>query len=320
MTTANKTTDARGWLVQRSDKLAQWIDPKESTLTPSQLINIAAKYVAENPEYNNPETIKSIYVALIAAAQLGLEPDTPAKEAYFVPFYDKVKKAHIVTLMPGFQGIIKLVLATGLITEIRSRVVYENEHFEADYGTHKYLEHKPKLCDPGKPVGVYSICRYASGDVDFEIAPWSDVEKVRVPNSPAWKTWPEEMAKKFAIKRHAKQLPMSQAAVRAISFDNELSAPSPRMIDVDPGPSPLASRLAARSKDREEEAPAVTVGTNATGANQEKPATKKATKKPASKSAVIGECALCGTEAELGKGNICALCSEAVEGEEATNP
>lgn len=271
---------ANDWLLGRSDSLAKWC-VEGSGLDALTLVRVGTMVVQREEKFHDPKTWPSLYIALITAAQLGLEPAGPMSEAYILPYWDAKAGTFLAQLQPGYRGLIKLMTQGGTIKTVRSHVVHENDVFRMALGSKMEVVHEP--CwkgDPGPPVAVYSIVKYHDGDEDYELAPWSDVQKARESSkgkSPAWDKWPEQMARKFIIKRHANQLPLSPVAKKAVTIDNidamqgaaletqhvidDQNVLDINLIEAPPEPkeqSRLAGKLSGRSKGRtkvEAEAP-----------------------------------------------------------------
>ena len=282
MTNENKAIEAsqkpqhpavqvKHWLNQRSDALAEWCSESVDPLT---LIRVGSRLVAKEAKFQNPKTWPSLYMALITAAQLGLDPDGPRGEAYLIPYWDRDAGCELVQLMPGYRGIMRLVTNSPDVKSIRSQVVYEGDDFSMDLmdpdDPLRNFHRVSVGAERGKAVGVYSRVTYEDGSHDCEFANWSEVDKARSSSkgkSPAWEKWPEQMARKFIIKRHSNQLPLDGVARQAISIDNIASdsaaADARAIIDVDdviegaPEPaklaepeSGLAAKLAAKKDKR----------------------------------------------------------------------
>ncbi len=269
---------ANDWLLGRSDALAKWC-VEGSGLDALALVRVGTMVVDREEKFHDPKTWPSLYIALITAAQLGLEPAGPMSEAYILPYWDRKANCFLAQLQPGYRGLIKLMTQGGMIKSVRSHVVHENDiEFKMSLGSKMELIHeKCWKGDPGPPVAVYSIVKYHDGDEDYELAPWSDVEKARASSkgkSPAWDTWPEQMARKFIIKRHANQLPLSPVAKKAVAIDNidaeqgaaletqhvidDQNVIDANLIEAPPEPkeqSKLAGKLAGRSKGRDKDTP-----------------------------------------------------------------
>lgn len=323
------------WLYARSDKLAEWC--VNGGIDQLALIRVGSRLVAKEEKFQDPKTWPSLYLALITAAQLGLEPEGPRGEAYLVPYWDKKMQCHLVQLQPGYRGLMKLITKSGEIKSIRSQVVYENDTFEMQFGTNKMVDHQPAWKDRGNPAVVYSIATYANGDEDYELASWEDVMKAKASaqgKSPAWDRWPDQMARKFVIKRHANQLPMNSVARQAIMIDNidtdTAAADAQGIIDAEvldeapPKALPAKNQGALEAKLKERKA-------KAEEAKAEKERKAKATKEPdddAKKREKHGDgpppapaqkqepdfpqCELCGFEAPKGK-ELCQDCESSVD-------
>ena len=342
---------ASQWLTQRSDQLAKWC---QATVDPEMLIRIGARLVAKQEQFQDPKTWPSLYLALITAAQLGLEPDGPRGDAYLIPYWDSKMKCNLVQLQPGYRGLMKLITRSGEIKSIRSHVVHEHDIFEMQLGSDKRVDHQPAWKDRGAPVAVYSIATYADGDEDYELASWDDVMKAKASakgKSPAWENWPDQMARKFVIKRHSNQLPLDGVARQAVAIDNidsdSASADAQNIIDADgvevieaaPEPpvaptaaakpaSAWAAKLAARKAERAEQRPATSsrqaIGravdklTEASKAVSTKEQDAKAREEhgdgPPPKpdpGDAFDQCELCGGEAPKGQ-ELCEPCAEGV--------
>ena len=89
-------------------------------------------------------TPNSFLGAMMQAAQLGLEPNTPLGQAYLIPF--KNKGVLEVQFQIGFKGMIDLAYRSKEVTDISAQCVYENDEFEYELGLSPVLKHKPALC------------------------------------------------------------------------------------------------------------------------------------------------------------------------------
>ncbi len=259
ITKRNPVTEFSAHLTAYSDKFKPWC-PEGGNLTPSSLVNFGVKVFASETKFHHPSCWPSLRLALITAAQLGLEPSGPFGECFILPY--KQGNGYIAQLQPGFRGLVKLARQSGEIKNIRSHVVHENDDFTIYQGDDPRIHHKLCTGDRGAIVGAYSIAYFVDGETDFEWAPWAEIQKAKK-NTPAWKEWPGEMARKFVLKRHCKQLPVSPVAMRAIALDNaegEGVSKVQEIIDVDvidvaeappePGEDKLAKKLKARKSKR----------------------------------------------------------------------
>jgi len=340
------SVQVKHWLSQRSDTLAEWCT---ESIDPVTLIRVGTRLVAQEPKFQDPRTWPSLYMALITAAQLGLEPEGPRGEAYLIPYWDKNLGCECVQLMPGYRGLMRLVTNSPIVKSIRSQVVHENDEFSMDLmdpDSPSSNYHRVKVgTERGPAVGVYSRVTYTDGTHDCEYANWNEVEKARSSakgKSPAWDKWPEQMARKFIIKRHSNQLPLEEPAALAVAIDNiasdDAAADARAIIDADhqivDAPekpkleSGLAGKLAAKSAARKkaatgksakqaaEEAKAEAAKERAAKARAAKAAKKKAAEQAEEEEAVekaaeeFKLCELCGVPSD---DDLCAECTEAGE-------
>jgi recombination protein RecT len=178
---------------------------------------------------------------------LGLEPIPQLGYCYFIPFknkHNRDEKGEVqkeVQFMIGYKGQIQLANRSSEVTSIYAQVVFENDHFEYEFGLEPVLKHKPALGDRGKPVYVYAATKYKNGGYNFEVMSEYDVEKIRrraqsqqlwdtknkrLYPSPepigVWKTDTEAMWKKTAIKQVLKYAPMSIEYQKAMMTDGAI--------------------------------------------------------------------------------------------------
>jgi len=155
----------------------------------------------------------SVYTCVMQVCQQGLSLNPVAGEAHLIPY------GKMCTLQFGYRGWIKKAKMSGEIQDIYADVVREYDTFDVTKGGAPLLTHKYASEDRGKARKyVYAVARFKNGYIRFEVVDWEDVDKARNASSkggkinPAWKTWPEEMAKKVAIKRLCKTLSLDGIA------------------------------------------------------------------------------------------------------------
>ncbi len=159
----------------------------------------------------------SILGAFIKSTQLGLEPGAALGHCYFVPFKSEC------TLVMGYRGMMELAYRSGRVQSIAARVIYQNDEFSYSFGISDELSHKPATDDRGSITGVYAIAKLVGGGIHFEVLSMADIEKARkaskAGSSGPWRDHFEEMAKKTAIRRLFKYLPIGIELNRAIVID-----------------------------------------------------------------------------------------------------
>jgi recombination protein RecT len=194
-------------------------------ITPEKMTSVFLTACTTTPELLNCNPA-SLLKAVVEASQLGLLPDGVLGHGYILPYKDQAK------FIPGFRGLIDLARRSGKIAWIQARVVYENDHFEYSYGANPTLEHVPAQAignEPGEFHAVYAAAKFKdSGEVAFEVMYREDVEKIRK-GSPAgkrgpWVTHYEEMARKTAVRRLMKYLPLSPEVQEAVMVDEYAEA------------------------------------------------------------------------------------------------
>ena len=117
-----------------------------SVLTPERSTRMALSAINNTPELANC-TPMSFVAALMNAAQLGLEPNTPLGQAYLIPY--KNKGVLECQFQLGYKGLIDLAYRTGQVQMIQAQVVREFDEFEYQYGLDSRLNHRPGTGERG---------------------------------------------------------------------------------------------------------------------------------------------------------------------------
>lgn len=137
-------------------------------------------------------------------AELNIEPD--GRRAYVIAYGREVK------LIIGYQGKIELIMRTGLISNVHSDKVCENDEFVYNMGV---IE---KHCinfkeNRGNPYAFYSIITFKDGTKKCEVMSKEEVDKIRLrsktPYQGPWVSDYDEMAKKTVFLRAVKWVPLS---------------------------------------------------------------------------------------------------------------
>ena len=226
-------------------------------VTPEKFLRILLNTVLMNPKFLECDR-QSLFAAASKCAADGLFPD--GREAAMIPYGREVQ------YQPMVGGIFKKIRNSGEIALLCADLVYLGDSFK--YGSNsergRYLDHQPELsarAANAKPIAVFGLSRTTDGEVDFEVMSFSEVEytrsKSKAPNSPAWRDWWGEMAKKTVIKRFAKRLPMSADAQEALS---KLNKHDDEEFDVELKPMSKLDELKAKlngPKEDSEELPMV---------------------------------------------------------------
>ncbi len=197
-----------------------------SVITPERFTRIVLSALSSNPQLRDT-TPTSFLGAMMTAAQLGMEPNTPLGQAYLIPY--KNKGTLECQFQLGYKGLIDLAYRSGQVSIIQAHVVYENDEFEFEYGLDPKLIHKPAKADRGEPVWFYGIFRTKEGGFGFQVSSIEDIKKhakrysqsYNSPYSP-WNTSFEEMAKKTVLKQALKYAPLKSDFARELSTDGTI--------------------------------------------------------------------------------------------------
>lgn len=208
----------RGLLQQMAPQLAMALP---SHLKPERMIRVATTALQVNPKLQECSA-RSIIACVVEASQLGLEPCGALGHAYLIPY--SLKGVMTCQLIPGYKGLLHLVRNSGQLKTVTAEVVYESDEFNYELGDQPRIRHVPStVAEPGKVLYVYAVAELMSGGVQRVVLPVREVEKIRKrsrsANNGPWVTDWEEMAKKTALRRLTKLLPMSIEVQRAVELD-----------------------------------------------------------------------------------------------------
>ena len=208
-----------------------------SVITPERFTRMVLSAVSASRDLAACET-KSFLAAMMQAAQLGLEPNTPLGQAYIIPYKDHgTLKAQFQI---GYKGLIDLAYRSGQVSIIDAQVVYENDDFEYELGLEQKLKHKPSLSNRGKPILYYAMFKTKDGGFGFQVMSYDDCLSHAKKYSSAYKSgfspWTgnfDEMAKKTVLKKALKYAPLKSDFLRGLSADETVkSTLDPEMFDV----------------------------------------------------------------------------------------
>lgn len=199
-----------------------------SVITPERFTRMALSALNTTPKLQECTQV-SFLAALMNAAQLGLEPDTPLGQAYLIPY--KNKGVMEVQFQIGYKGLLDLVYRNPLVQTVQAHCVYENDQFSYELGLNPDIRHKPALENRGDLKAVYAMFKLVNGGYGFEVMSKHDVENHARQYSKGydssfspWKTDFESMAKKTMIKSVLKYAPVKADFVKAMTVDEEISS------------------------------------------------------------------------------------------------
>ena len=210
-------------VVQMESQIAKALP---SVLTPERFTRMVLTAMSNNPQLQQC-TPNSFLGAMMQAAQLGVEPNTPLGQAYLIPYRNHGTLE--VQFQLGYKGLIDLAYRSGEITDISAHEVYENDTFEYELGLEPKLKHIPALQDRGNVILYYAVYHTKNGGYGFEVMSVDDIRQHKNKFSKAagkgfspWSTNFDEMAKKTVIKKLLKYAPIKTEFVRAVAQDETI--------------------------------------------------------------------------------------------------
>ena len=213
--------------VQRIDS------PSRNTATMSHLMErakprlaaVATRYLGEErlcalamSMYNKDSKLRqcspeSFLRAIYKASQLGLDPTGIGNQGHIVAYKGEAQ------FIRGWGGVVTMAARRGI--NIDTFAVYDGDEFEVaryvnEGGYYLGLHHVEKRDNPddiGEVRAAYAVANCKEWLQPMIEVVWKhDIEKIRrnsaSPNSPAWKGWYSEMARKTAVNRLSKRLPL----------------------------------------------------------------------------------------------------------------
>jgi recombination protein RecT len=224
---AIKPTNIHGFLETYKSEIARAL-PRH--MTADRMARIALTEFRKNPALMKCDPA-TLFGAVIQCSQLGLEPGGTMGHAYLIPFENRKRGTTDVQFILGFRGMLDLARRSGQIVSISAREVCANDTFSYRYGIDETIEHVPADGNRGELTHVYAVAKLKDGGVQFEVLTRAQIEEIR-DNSQGYKTavrynrtdspWIShftEMAKKTAIRRLFKYLPVSIEIQRAVGLD-----------------------------------------------------------------------------------------------------
>ena len=131
-----------------------------SVITPERFTRMTLTAISNNPQLAEC-TPKSFLGAMMSAAQLGVEPNTPLGQSYLIPYRNKGVLECQFQL--GYKGLLDLAWRSGEITSIYAETVYENDEFSYELGLNPDLKHVPARENRGNPIFFYAVFVTKSG-------------------------------------------------------------------------------------------------------------------------------------------------------------
>ena len=195
-----------------------------SVLTPERFSRMVRSAISSTPKLEEC-TPQSFLGAMMTAAQLGLEPNTPLGQAYLIPYKNNKRGgATECQFQIGYKGLIDLAYRSEQVSIIQAQTVYENDDFTYELGLEPKLVHRPSKANRGNPAYYYAMFRTKDGGYGFEVMSVEDItaharKYSKAYNSGPWQSNFDEMAKKTVLKKCLKYAPLKSDFLRGVAQD-----------------------------------------------------------------------------------------------------
>lgn len=195
-----------------------------SVMTPERFSRITLSALSATPKLKEC-TPQSFLGAMMTAAQLGLEPNTPLGQAYLLPYVNRKKGCTECQFQLGYKGLIDLAYRSGEVSIIQAHTVRENDEFTYELGLDPKLHHVPANANRGRAIAYYAMFKTKDGGYGFQVMTIDEINShartySKSFSSGPWQTNFDEMAKKTVLKKVLKYAPLKSDFVRGISQDS----------------------------------------------------------------------------------------------------
>ena len=199
------------------NRIAEYLESLKPSLQsiapPGYDVNrVCADFLESLRQFSIVPTRENLIAILGPAVRFGLDPSGRSGDGVLVQ-----KKTRIV-FIPSYRALLRLAYAHPRVVHLESHIVRAKDLFSMDYGAGALI-HRPYIgpganSDANPPVGAYALAylRHSPKPI-FEWLPFDEIEAIsrrgseRRDYSPWNSDW-SEMARKTALKRLLKYLPM----------------------------------------------------------------------------------------------------------------
>lgn len=240
-------------LDKRKDQLATLLH--DAGIQAKQFTEVFRRALMKDPDLLSCDA-GSLIQACVDAATDGLLPDGRqavilARNVNIAPRGQPKQWAKKANYQAMYQGLLAVAYRSGNFRKIEARVVYDGDDFDYELGDRPSIRHKPAkrqaqrgenpLATARPIVNAYAIAETVNGGIFREVLEEDDIRKINAvskASSGPGKDWPEEMARKGAVRRIWKYLPKTPAMERILDhveqvFDVDAEAeevPPPKRI------------------------------------------------------------------------------------------
>lgn len=221
----NKIQALSQFLEGRRTEIVKILPPQ---LSVERVIKTAIMASMENPDIGQKCTAISIYRSVVQASLMGLTVGSGFNEGYFIRY------GNSCTFRASYLGWSKVAQRSDGVDLIRASVVYAGDEFEMSEQP-PVLLHKPaRASNRGELEGAvavaYTLRQTPDGRTqhllyDFAFVDASELAMAKAQadkgkESSAWRSWPNEMRKKVAVRRLCKWLPRNEQLDRLSRIEN----------------------------------------------------------------------------------------------------
>lgn len=210
-------------------------------MTAERMIRVALTTFYKTPGLQAVDPL-SVAGAIVAASELGLEPNGVLGHAYLVPFWNEKARRRECQLLIGYKGYVDLARRSGQVKTINAHLVYSADEFDCRLGTDEYVKHVPllmrknrrgeweavPLAERGSLVLTYAFAKLTDEGTQLEVMPIGAVERIREQHADeksfAWKDHYEWMVRKTVIRQLVKLLPLSVELQTATGLEDRAEA------------------------------------------------------------------------------------------------
>ncbi|MBD5101934.1 MAG: recombinase RecT, partial [Subdoligranulum sp.] len=153
----------KGYIAKMGDEIKKALP---SVLTPERFTRMVLSAISSTPQLAET-TPQSFLGAMMTAAQLGVEPNTPLGQAYLLPY--KNKGVLECQFQLGYKGMLDLAYRSGEVTIIQAHEVCENDDFSYSFGLNPQLHHVPARTERGEVICYYAMFQTKEGGYGFEV-------------------------------------------------------------------------------------------------------------------------------------------------------
>jgi recombination protein RecT len=189
-------------------------------LTPERFARVAITALTRTPKLQEC-TPESVMKCLLDLSAMGIEPD--GRRSYLIPFNNRRNNTVECTLIVSYMGLVELIRRSGDVVSLRAETVCQKDDFAWVDGQVSHVINWRE--DRGKVQAVYAEAVMKSGEKQTAVMTLAEIESIRAKSKgkdeAPWKDHFAEMAKKTAVRRLSKMLPLSSEIMDHVTRDDD---------------------------------------------------------------------------------------------------